>query len=367
MHSAMEQFLKPKNLNGDAWESLWRGILVLWGMRFCLLFFWLLWIMVPDRLSVADPSVEGNGPFPNRNYNPVQLLFLSLPSEKATPLPLHSYEISLELVESNTILIESDSQFDVTMKFETFRSALHLKYGLTDRLEIGLEIPYYYRNGGFLDPFIMSVENDVGQLNADRIKFHDGEFGGYEITQGGETILSGEDHQIGFGDVSLSGKYLMLDEGLKRPAVSLRVALKVPMGDFDKAFGSGNPDIGFGLVVQKGILARWLFYLNQSVVIPGGDFGSTDLTLRAIYSAASAVEFMWTDSFSLVGQIDYYTSPFHGTGNRALDNGVFEAVFGFNYRFKPHLLLQLYGIENFAVPRGASADFTLGSNIAVRF
>jgi len=363
----MGPILKLHVLNGVVWKNLFQEFLILWRLKFCLLCFWMLWIMGPDRLSLADPFVEGNGPFPNRNYNPVQLLFLSLPSEKATTLPLHSFELSLDVAESNTILIESGSQIDATMKFETFRSALHLKYGLTNRLEIGLEIPYYYRNGGFLDPFIMSVEHDFGQLNTDRIQFHDGSFGGYEITQGGETILSGEDHQTGFGDLSLSGKYLVLDEGPKQPAVSLRVALKFPTGDFDKAFGSGKADIGMGLVLQKSLAHRWLFYLNQSVVFPGGDFGSSDLTLRAIYSAALAVEFMWTARFSLVGQLDYYTSPFHGTGIRVLDNGVFEAAFGFNYRFNPHLLFQLYGIENFAVPRGASADFTLGTNIAVQF
>jgi hypothetical protein len=363
----MGKFLKPRDLNGVAGENLFREFFGLWRIKLCLLFFWMLWTMSPDRLSLADPSVEGNGPFPNRNYNPVQLLFLSLPSEKAPTLPLHSYGISFEFAESNTILIESDSTIDTTMKFETFRSALHIKYGITDRLEIGLEIPYYYRNGGFLDPFIMSVENDVGELNPERIKFHDGEFGGYEITQGGETILSGEDHQTGLGDISLSGKYMVLDEGPIQPAVSLRVALKFPTGDFDKAFGSGKADIGMGLVLQKSMARRWLFYLNQSVVFPGGNFGSSDLTLRAIYSAALAVEFMWTPHFSLVGQLDYYTSPFHGTGVRALDNGVFEAAFGFNYRFNSHLLIQLYGIENFAVPQGAAADFTFATNIAVQF
>ena len=323
--------------------------------------------MGPDHPSLAELSGEGNGPFPNRNYNPVQLLFLSLHSEKATTLPPDSYEISLEVAESNTVLIESGSQIDATLKFETFRSALHLKYGLTNRMEIGLEIPYYYRNGGFLDPFIMSVEHDFGQLNTDRIRFTDGHFGGYEITQGGQTILSGEDHQTGLGDLSLSAKYLVLDEGSQQPAVSLRIAFKIPTGDFDKAFGSGKADIGLGLVLQKSMGRRWLFYLNQSVVFPGDDFGSSHFTLRPIYSAALAAEFIWTAAFSLVGQLDYYTSPFHGTGVRALDNGVFEAAFGFNYRFDRHLLFQLYGIENFAVPRGASADFTLGTNIAVQF
>jgi hypothetical protein len=316
---------------------------------------------------LAEPYVDGGGPFPNRNYNPVQLLFLSLPSEKATTLPRDSFEVSLEVAESNTILSESTPQVDATLKFETFRSALHLKYGFTDRAEIGLEIPFYYRNGGFLDPFIMSVEHDFGTLNPDRIKFHDGSFGGYAIIQDGTVIVSGQDHQAGVGDVSLSGKYLVLQEGPATPAAALRVAVKFSTGDLEKAFGSGKSDFGLGLVLQKSLGRRWLFYLNQSVVLPGGDFGPTDLTLRAIYSAALAAEFMWTPSFSLVGQLDYYNSPFHGTGARVLDNGVFESVWGINYRFKSRILFQLFGIENFANPEGAAADFTLGTNIGYRF
>jgi hypothetical protein len=363
----MGQTLNVRDIKGVIRENLLRELFGLWRMKICLLFLYALWSLGPDRLSLAAPSVEGGGPFPNRNYNPVQLLFLSLPSERATTLPRDSYEISLEVAESNTILNESSPQIDATLKFETFRSALHLKYGFTDRAEIGLEIPYYYRNGGFLDPFIMSVEHDFGSLNPERIKFTDGSFGGYAIIQDGTVIVSGEDHQTGFGDVTLSGKYLFHPEGPGTPAAALRIAVKFPTGDLERAFGSGKADFGMGLVLQKSMARRWLFYLNQSVVLPGGDFGPTDLTLRAIYSAALAAEFIWTPSFSLVGQLDYYSSPFHGTGARVLDNGVFESAWGFNYRFKSHLLFQLFGIENFANPESAAADFTLGTNIAVRF
>jgi len=321
--------------------------------------------LVPARLALA--FTEGGGPFPTRNYNPVQLLFLSLPPEKAAPIPRGGYLFSVEVAESNTILTESTNRVDATLKFETFRSALHLKYGLTNRLEVGLEIPYYYRNGGFFDPFIVNIENNFGTLNPDRIHFKNDKFGGYEITQDGELILSAEDHQSGVGDISFSGKYLILQEDSRQPAVSLRIALKFPTGNFDKAYGSGKADIGVGLVVEKSLGSRWLVYLNQSVVDPGDDFGSSDLTLRAFYSVALAVEFMWTAAFSMVGQFDYYTSPFHGTGGRVLDNGVSEVAFGFNYRFNPHFFFQLYGIENFPIPRGAYADFTLGTNIAVQF
>lgn len=324
-------------------------------------------MMDPACLSLADADGEAGGPFPNRNYNPVQLLFLSLPAEKATTLPRGSHEVSLEVAESNIILIESTSRVDALLKFETFRAALHIKYGLTNQSEIGLEIPYYHRNGGFLDPFIMSMEDAFSNRNLDRIHFTNGSFGGFTIRRDGEIILSGEDHQFGLGDVVLSGKKRVLQEGAGQPALTLRGAIKLPTGDFDKAFGSGKLDVGIGLVLQKTLSRRWIFYLNQSGVVPGGHFGKTDLTLYPIYSAALALEFLATPSFSIVGQWDVYTTPFHGAGAHVLDHGVAETILGFNYRIKPSILWQLYGIENFVEPVGAAADFTLGTHIAFRF
>ncbi|MBI3812040.1 MAG: DUF3187 family protein [Nitrospirae bacterium] len=189
-------------------------------------------MMDPAGFSLAEQLWEGGGPFPNRNYNPVQLLFLSLPAEKATTLSRGSYGFSLEVAESNTILIESTSRVDALLKFETFRAALHVKYGFTDRLEIGLEIPYYHRNEGLLDPFIMSMEGAFRSRSLDRIRFTDGSFGGYTIRRDGEIILSGEDHQFGLGDLVFSGKYIVLAEGSGQPAVALRGAIKLPTGGF---------------------------------------------------------------------------------------------------------------------------------------
>jgi len=275
--------------------------------------------------------------------------------------------LSLELAESNTILVEATPRMGATLKFETFRSALSVKRGVTNRLEIGLEIPYFYRNNGFLDPFIISLEDALGNLNPDRIRFRNGSFGGYEITRDGNVILSGEDHQSGLGDVSLSGKYLVLREGPALPATALRLAVKFPTGSFDRAFGSGKRDTGIGLVLQKSWARRWIVYLNQNVVFPGGHFGSTDINLNPEYSAAFALEYLGTASLSFVGQTDYYRTPFRKTGAVLLDGNVFEGVLGINYRIRPRLLWRLYGIENFADPGGAAADFTLATSIGYRF
>lgn len=69
----------------------------------------------------------------------------------------------------------------------------------------------------------------------------------------------------------------------------------------------------------------------------------------------------------MVGQLDYDMTPFHGTGTRILDHGVAEEALGLNYQIRPHLLWQLYGIENFNSPKGAAADFTLATDVVFRF
>ncbi len=344
-----------------------RGIFCLRRFRLWIYVFWAMGMIGSARPSVAAQTSEGGGPFPARNYNPVQLLFLSLPPETATTLSRGSYQVRLEMAESNVLLIESTPRIDATLKFETFRAALHLGYGVTDRWEAGLEIPILYRDGGFLDPFIISVEKAIAELNPERLSFKADSFGGYVVRRDGQVIVSGENRQAGVGDVVVSGKLAAFQEGPGRPALAVRAAIKLPTGTLDRAFGSGNPDLGIGMAAQKTVGDRWVLYLDQSVVFPFNDFGSTGLTLRPIFSDALAAEFLWRPRLSVVGQLDHYTSPFHGTGSRILDNRVTEGVLGFNYRNGTRRLWQLYMIENLDNPDGAAADFTLATTVAFRF
>jgi len=158
-----------------------------------------------------------------------------------------------------------------------------------------------------------------------------------------------------------------LAEDRLMPGVSIRGAFKIPTGDFDQAFGSGKPDIGFGLAMEKQISGNVALYINQNVVVPDRHLENTDLTLNPIETTAIALEFRWTSQFSIEGQFDYYTSPFHETGSHTLNLGTAEAVFGFNYQTKSRILWQLYMIENFENPVGSAADFSIGTNIISRF
>jgi Protein of unknown function (DUF3187) len=343
----------------------WFGLLILTIV--------IIWSCAPLPIALAEevaPDVEdyvSGGPFPTRDYNPVRLLFLSLPAEDASTLAPGRYQIRLELVESSTSKSQLTPQASATLKFETTRAALDLKYGLPHDMELGIEIPLLYRGSGFLDPFIISIEKAFSDLSPDRISFKRDTFGGYLITRDGTEIISGGNRKIGIGDIVLTGKITLLDESAYRPAVAARMAVKLPTGSFDRAFGSGKPDVGIGIAAQKALGPRWVLYLNQNVVEPIGRFGRSGLPLKPIFTTALIGEFLWTPGFSIVGQFDLYTSPFHGVGVPILDKGTTELVLGFNYHIRPHALWQLFAIENFNWPEGGSADFTLATDVVFRY
>jgi hypothetical protein len=114
-----------------------------------------LWLVVYRVVSAAllaslsfqpvPVGAEGFGPFPVRNFQAFQQLVLSLPGDRATVVKPGTLDVRLELAETASIYNDSSPQSNVVVKFETLRSGLFLRYGATDRLELGLEVPVLYR------------------------------------------------------------------------------------------------------------------------------------------------------------------------------------------------------------------------------
>jgi uncharacterized protein DUF3187 len=154
-------------------------------------------------------------------------------------------------------------------------------------------------------------------------------------------------------------------EGAVMPAVSLRGAVKLPTGNQADFFGSGSPDFGLGLALEKLVASRWMLYANMTGVVPTGTIAG--FGLQPTFSALAAIEYLWSENFSLTTHLDYYSSPFHGTGANAFDQGVTESVLGFNYRVARHFLWQVYAVENLDFIEGSAADFTISTVFTYRF
>jgi hypothetical protein len=309
-------------------------------------------------------QAEGFGPFPVRNFQALDQLVLGMPGERAAVLRKGDLDVRLEVANTANIARDSEPQADVTMKFETVRAGLFLRYGLTDRLEVGVEVPALHRYAGFMDGAIKGVENATTGLSPARKALGDTHYV-FNISNGGRTMFQGSEGATGLGDVSFFAKYQLLKETSGLPAVSVRLAAKAPTGDTVEVFGSGHPDAGIGLAMEKSLTDHWIGYVNLNAIFPTGRIAG--LALQPVVSGLAAVEYLWTENFSMTVQFDYYSPPFHGTGTRVLDKGVTEAVLGASYRILPELLWQLYGIENLDFITGSAADFTLSTVLTYRF
>jgi hypothetical protein len=309
-------------------------------------------------------NAEGLGLFPVRNFQPVQLLFLGIPGDRAAVLPKGKLDIRTELAETNTVFSEQTPTTNVTLKLETLRTGLFFRYGLTDQLEIGIEIPAIYQYRGFLNGLISQTERLTTGLTGTRQQLENTGFA-YHVNKNGQTFFKGTQGSFGQGDITLSGKYQLFTESERMPALSARALLKVPTGDATRDLGSGHADVGLGLAAEKMLLSRWIAYANVNGIIPTGRVGG--LSVRPYMTGLAAVEFLWTKNFSLVAQFDYYSTPFHDTGFKFLDRGVTEVAAGFNYRLQHNVLWQVYGVENLDFITGSAADFTLSTVMTYRF
>jgi hypothetical protein len=292
------------------------------------------------------------------------LLFLGMQGERAAVIKKGAFDIRVELAETNTIFNETLPNVRTTIKMEQLRSGMFLRYGLLDRLEVAMEIPLLYRWEGFMNGVIGQVERITSGLAPARAQLSNVGFA-YNMTRNGQTLFSGSDGQLGLGDITLSSKYQLVMEQAGVPAVSLRLAVKVPSGDSGRFFGSGHVDVGAGLAIEKKVADRWILYGNVNGIVPTGKVAG--LSVNPEISAIGAIEYLWTPAFSLVAQFDYFSSPFRNTGTQILDGGVTEVVLGYNYRLRPNLVWLLYGVENLDFITGSAADFTLSTLVTYRF
>ncbi|OAI49884.1 hypothetical protein AYO43_00470 [Nitrospira sp. SCGC AG-212-E16] len=309
-------------------------------------------------------GAEGFGPFPVRNFQAFQQLVLSLPGDRAAVVRPGTLDVRLELAETASVYNENSPPTTVTVKFETLRSGLFLRYGATKKLELGLEVPVLYRYQGFMNGAITTTERATTGINPARDALKNSNFV-FNVNRNGQTIMNGGPGAAGLGDTTLMSKYQLLTEGATMPAVSLRGAVKLPTGNQADFFGSGSPDFGLGLAVEKLVAGRWMLYANMTGVVPTGTIAG--FGLRPTFSGLAAIEYLWSENLSITTHFDYYSSPFHGTGAQAFDQGVTESVLGFNYRVAPHFLWQVYAVENLDFIEGSAADFTLSTVFTYRF
>jgi hypothetical protein len=318
-------------------------------------------LLVGGAASAAE--FDFAGPAPTRNFQPIQLIFLNLPFESAATIEPGGVALLLESAESNEIATHQGT-IQATLKFETNRTVLGFRYGLLEDWEVGMELPFITRYGGFLDPLIDGVEDLFNAENSERALFPQNKFGAFIVARGDTIVFQGDEETFQPGDLVFSVKHAFR---LPRawPRLALRGAIKAPTGDAGAVLGSGEPDFGAGLAADYRVFDRLMFYCNLNLIYPVGPITAADLTLNPIVTESFAAHLALTRRWSAMFHQATYTSPFHGTHAALLDGTVVEVGFGLGFAYSPNVFAQLLGIQNVSGVE-QSSDFTLLLSFDIR-
>ena len=128
---------------------------------------------------------------------------------------------------------------------ETRRFAFNYRHGFSDRVEIGIEVPYLWHQAGNLDSFVDNWHDIFGSLGGgaranreeDQLEFF------YADSQA--TLVDISDDADGIGDIRLHAGWRLSES--ERRSTALRFGIKLPTGDSEDLLGSGGTDISLGL------------------------------------------------------------------------------------------------------------------------
>lgn len=310
-----------------------------------------------------------SGPIPIVNQAPIQLLFLQPTPDRAETYPESRYSLSLNTAITNTLLWGKSGNYIGYVDMEMIRTCLEVKYGILSGVEIGISVPFVYSSGGFMDRAILEFEelfNAVRNLREKEDRYERANTYTYSVKKNDRAFIEGKENSAGLGDLALSVKGKIWDEGDRVPCLSARFSVKFPTGDEDRAFGSGEVDYGLGLLLQKTI-NRVTGYLNADVIFPGHAFEQVDVSVKTFCEIMLGAEYKFSERFSGLTQLYYITRPFEGTGLDMLDRRMWNLLLGVSYFTKTGICVQGGLVEDFFRSSNTGADITFFLNVGKNF
>ena len=345
--------------------------------------------------AVAQPALAvdntGLGPLSIRNQFPITLRFLDYTPEAPATLRDGTAELRYQFELTNTFInaqspLASNSTtitrtevaagltpanfpaagYGVYIDAETRRQVLRLNYGLSDSLEVGLELAWITFGGGFLDDRIETVEHTAGGFNKDR-QFSDRDRLDFYVTKDAGTsnsflIASSQPATNILQDPVLGVKWNLSRGGDVLPALTVKLAYKRPLDrqpTGERALvSSGGADFGYYLLFAKAV----------GDVVGHIQVGQTKLEVapntfaERLRHRMFGLEFRWSQVSSFVLQSVTQTSIFlrnEDTSTRDFDISRSTDVFVLGYKYLSRtFLFELGGIEDYNQQRNES-DITL--------
>jgi hypothetical protein len=286
-----------------------------------------------EKCEPRAGTLQFYGPLSAINTHPPNLLFLAPPPEAAAVLEPGAQYAHFKLDYTNVIILERDHKTWIEYDYEGARAAVEYHRGLR-RGELSVQLPYYYRDRGWLDPVMAAWHGWFGMLNGWRDILPDNRYR-YTIRTREGLVYSDGPGARGVGDLSVGYKRELWNRGDGADAASLRVMVKAPTGDPDFAFGSGNWDYSLGALYQRQLRAHLRAYANVDYVFTGAP--DWNISANDLLISNWVLEYAVSPRTTVLAQYRINTNPLR-TGSKEADKNAQELTFGFNHRVQPDMV-----------------------------
>lgn len=202
-------------------------------------------MVIMGIMSVASAS-DLVQPFYSRNLNPFVQIY-GLPAvEQAALVQDGRLEARLVLDVANNYTDSVAQGENIVIRGETYRTVLAMRYGLSEKLEIGIDLPYLHHGSGNLNDFVREWHHAFGLPQGGRDEAT-GDDLVYLYADNGNLVSMGGSAS-GLGDVLLAAATpLWKSGGENLRQLTLRATLKVPTGSASELRGSGSTDFSLRL------------------------------------------------------------------------------------------------------------------------
>jgi len=178
---------------------------------------------------------------------------------------------------------------------ETQAVTARIQFAATERLRIGVQLPWMRHSGGFLDSTIDSWHQFLGLNEGIRPKVEQDQLD-YVLRRNGNDVYRFDEPVSGVGDMQVGGAYEFgslrsdTDAGYwARIPWRMTLNIKLPTGDADKLTGSGHTDVAVGIGWRSPDDQRRIqWWLDAGLLFPGDVdiVGLETVTTAYYYDAA---------------------------------------------------------------------------------
>lgn len=312
-------------------------------------------------LAVMTPtSVNADifAPFTTSNINPFVQVH-GLPSVRPAhlvPDKVLAWQVQTEI--ANNFTKDTERVELISIDGETYRANFSLRYGLGDRWEVGVEVPYLRHEGGQLDSFIEGYHDLLGLSQGGRDDVPQNLLD-YSYVSGANS-RSLKKSVNGFGDVRVNLGYKLREKDNR--VWSIRGGVKLPTGDADDFTGSEGTDVSVGLYLSEAAFLgkeSLSFHGNVGMLALGdGEFIEEEVEDWVVYGS-SALAWKLSPRLSLKAQFDFH-SALYDSGFEEIGSFAGQLILGGSIILGEKTQLDLSVSEDIIVNTAPDVVFNIG-------